>query len=477
MKTESKAPLDAKFAWCQVSKAEAPKRSATERVADFFDVYSFLDEDTARQQAQRCIECPEPTCVEGCPVNNHIPSWMALVAEGRFKEAAQTLQASSCMEEIFSRVCAHPCEPRCILEQRGEAVAINAIERFLNNYAFTHGVADVALPPLNGFKVAVMNAGPCGLTCAYDLARRGYQVTVFDPRPEIGGLLLHGIPAFKMEKAVLERRIELMKKLGVQFCAGVKPGLSPSLAELRSRFDAVFFGAAIGRVKPIDVPGKDLLGVHQGMSFIVQRNVRLPVEAAPIDVTGKRVVVLGGGDVAMDCLRTALRCGAREVLCVYRRDEANLPANPYEFQNAREEGAKFEFLASPVALVGDQDGHVTRVRCVRNQLGAPESDGRPKPLPVPGSEFELPADVVLVAMGFVSEPFPAEGDLATMKLTPDGRVVVDEKLMTSVPGVFAGGTLVRGAAAFLDAVRDARKAAVEIDRFLGARQPGCAASA
>ena len=469
MKQESPPKDEAKFAWNEVPRVDAPKRSATDRISDFYEIYSFLDEETARQQAERCIQCPEPACVEGCPLNNRIPEWLALTAEGRFLEAAQVMQASSCMEDIFSRLCARPCEPRCILEGRTETVAINAIERFLNDYAFAHGAADVALPPLNGFKVAIMNAGPCGLTCAYDLLRRGYAVTVFDHRSYIGGLLVFGIPAYKMEKHVLQQRIAALEKLGVQFRLGVKPGLDPTLTELRSNFDAVFFGAAIGQVKPLDIPGHDLQGVHQGLSFIIQKNVSVPVEMPPIDVKNKRVVVLGGGDIAMDCLRTALRCGAREVLGLYRRDEAHLPASPAEYQNAREEGVRFEFLASPVQLIGNAAGQVATVRCVRTRLGGPDANGRPEPIPVPGSEFDVPADIVLAALGFVSAPLVKNGDLDEIETTPAGLIRVSENLMTNLPGVFAGGTLVRGPSAFLDAVRDARHAAVAIDHFVTSR--------
>jgi glutamate synthase (NADPH) small chain len=468
--------LDARYAWSQVDKVEPPKRSATDRVSDFLDIYTLLDAETARQQAMRCIQCPEPTCVEGCPVNNRIPEWMGLVAEGRFLEASQILQASSCMEEIFSRVCAHPCEPRCILEGRGDPVAINAIERFLHDYGFSHGGVDVTLAPLNGGKVAVMNAGPCGLTCAYDLARNGYAVTVFDHRSEPGGLLAHGIPSFRMEHGLLQRRLDLLKKLGVAFRLGVKPGLEPTLRELRANYDAVFFGAALGQVKPLDFPGAALRGVHQGLAFIMQSSLHAPIEAAPIEVRGKRVVVLGGGDVAMDCLRTALRCAASEVVCLYRRGVAQLSANWNEFQNAREEGARFEFLAWPVALLGDASGAVTAVRCVRTRLAEPEPDGRPRPVPVPGTEFDVPADVVLAALGFISAPFAAEGDLKEIPVNSHGCVIVDENLMTGLPGVFAGGTLVRGAAAFLDAVTDARKAARSIHQYLALRRPGVAAT-
>lgn len=473
MNHESKPNADAKFAWREVGKIEPAKRSATERVSDFFEIYSFLDEETARRQALRCIQCPEPTCVQGCPLNNRIPEWLGLVAEGRFKEASQVLSATSCMEEIYSRLCSHPCEPACILEGQAEPVAINAIERFLHEYGFTHGVMDVTPAPRNGRTVAVMNAGPCGLTCAFDLIRQGYQVTVYDHRQTPGGLLVSGIPSFKMEKSLLERRLALLKKLGANFQLGVKPGVDPSLAQLLAAHDAVFFGAAVGQVKPLDVPGSRGRGVHQGLTFIVQKNVGAPIETDPIEVKDRRVVVLGGGDVAMDCLRTALRLGAAGVTCVYRRAEAHLPANPFEYRNAREEGARFEFQQAPVAILRDPNGEVTHVRCVQTRAGAKEPDGRPLPEMIPGSENDLPADVVLVAMGFVTAPFEASGDLSRIALTPDGRIVVDANLMTCVPGVFAGGTLVRGQSAFLDAVRDARAAARAIHQYLEAKaHPG-----
>jgi len=466
MSHESTTNTDPRYAWRETGKTEPPRRSATERLSDFFEIYSFLDEETARQQAMRCIQCPEPTCVQGCPLNNQIPEWLGLVADGRFREAAHVLSATSCMEEIYSRLCSHPCENACILEGRAEPVAINAIERFLHEYGFTHGVTEVGPVPPNGKKVAVMNAGPCGLTCAFDLVRAGCQVTVFDHRSRPGGLLVNGIPSFKMEKALLERRLALLRKLGVSFQLEVRPGLAPTLAQLLAEYDAVFFGAAVGQVKPLEIPGAHGPGVHQGLTFIAQKNVGAPMDTEPIETAGRHVVVLGGGDIAMDCLRTALRLGAASATCLYRREATHLPANPYEYQNAREEGARFEFQWTPVAVLRNDTGMVTHVRCLKTRPGAPEMDGRPAPEPIPGTERDFPADLVLVAMGFVSAPFQPVGDLSRIALSPDGRVLVDERLMTNVPGVFAGGTLVRGQTAFLDAVRDARAAARFIQEYL-----------
>jgi glutamate synthase (NADPH) small chain len=462
--------VNAKYAWCQVAKAETPKRSAATRVSDFLEVYSLLDEETARQQAMRCIQCPEPACVEGCPVNNFIPAWMSLVAEGRFLEASRVLQTSTCMEDVCSRLCAHPCETRCILDGRGEPVAINAIERFLSDYGLAHGTAEPTPPAPNGRKVAVMNAGPCGLTCAFDLARLGYAVTVFDSRSQAGGALLEGIPSFRMEPEVLQRRLSSLGKLGAQFRLGVKPGVEPTLRELRATYDAVFFGAALGRLKPLGLPGAQLPGVIPGLTFLVQQHAPHASETGPLSLAGKRVVVLGGGNMAIDCLRAALRGGAAQVLGVYRRSEGELTANPEDYQSAREEGARFEFLTAPVAILGTQAGAVRGVRCVRTRLVEPEPDGRPAPVPMPGSEFELAADVVIFAFGFEPAPFAAEGDLNQIPLDASGHIAVDDQLMTGLPGVFAGGTLVRGLSALLESVHDARQAARAIDAYLSGKR-------
>jgi glutamate synthase (NADPH/NADH) small chain len=470
------ADQHSKYAWSLINRATPPKRSAVERVGDFREIYSEFDEATARAQAARCIQCPNALCMTGCPLANRIPEWMAFTAQGLFMEAAALSRTTSNIPEICSRVCPQErlCEGACILNSRTEPVAIGAIERFINEYAFRHGAVEAVQTPANGRKVAVIGSGPGGLACADELARLGYGVTVFEAQPVPGGLLVNGIPAFKLEKHIVERRIELLARRGVEFRLGVRVGWDVSLAGLRDRFDAVFLGIGAQKPKPLDVPGAGLAGIVDALPFLIQKNVASPLMAGePIDVQGKRVAVLGGGDTAMDCLRTALRSGAREAVCLYRRDLANMPGSRKEYANALEEGAQFRFLTNPVGLVGDAAGRVTAVRCVRMELGAPDASGRRSPKPVAGSEFEVPADLVLVAYGFDPVPFPADSDLAQIATDKWGGFKVDENQMTNVPGVFAGGDSVRGPSLVVHAVRDARRAAQGIHRHLsaGSRMP------
>jgi glutamate synthase (NADPH) small chain len=468
------APQPSKYDWSQIHRATPPKRPAAERVGDFREIYSEFDEDTARAQAARCIQCPEALCMTGCPLANRIPEWMALTAQGLFLEAAAVSRSTSNLPEICSRVCPQErlCEGACILNTRTEPVAIGAIERFINEHAFRHGAVEAVLAPPNGRKVAVVGSGPGGLACADELVRLGYGVTVFEAQPVPGGLLVNGIPAFKLEKRVVERRIDLLARRGVEFRLGVRVGRDVSLAGLRARFDAVFLGIGAQQPKPFDVPGADLAGLADALPFLIQKNVDSPLMAGePIDVQGKRVAVLGGGDTAMDCLRTALRCGAREAVCLYRRDLANMPGSRKEYANALEEGAQFRFLTNPVALLGDAAGRVATVRCVRMELGPPDASGRRSPKAVAGSEFDVPADLVIVAYGFDPVPFPADSDLAPIATDRWGGFRIDENQMTSEPGVFAGGDSVRGPSLVVHAVRDARKAAQGIHRWLGTHRP------
>src|ERR1043166_6917935 len=460
-KNKSAMPLNSdpnwksKHAWCMVPRETPPKRSAVERVADFLEIYSTYDEATARAQASRCIQCPEPLCRTGCPLANRIPEWLALTAEGHFLEAAAISCAPSNMPELCSRVC--PQERLC------EGA------RILNEYAFNHEAMNATPAAPNGFSAGVIGSGPGGMACADELAKLGYAVTIFEAQGLPGGLLVNGIPAFKLEKTIVARRMDILRKRGVKFRLGVKVGWDLSLGALRREFDAVFLGIGAQQAKPLDVPGADLQGIHQGLPFLIQKNVDLPTDFPPIEVQGKRVVVLGGGDTAMDCLRTAVRCGAIESICLYRRDLENMPGSRKEYANALEEGAKFQFLTNPIALLGDDSGHVRKVRCQRMELGASDASGRRKPRAVAGSEFELAADLVLVAYGFDPVPFPPESDLGQVAVNDWGAVVVDGNQMTSVPGVFAGGDLVRGPSLVVHAVRDGRKAAAAIHRFLSSQ--------
>ncbi len=458
-----------KYAWFKIGRASPPKRDVAERVGDFREVYGDFDEATARAQALRCIQCPTPGCVQACPLHNRIPEWLALTAQGQFLEAAAVSRSTSNMPEICSRVCPQErlCEGSCILNARNEAVAIGAVERFINEYAFRHAPPELVQAPPNGRRVAVIGSGPGGLACADELAKLGYGVVVLESLLIPGGLLVNGIPAFKLEKRVVDRRLDLLARRGVEFRLGVKVGWEVTLTELRAEFDAVFLAFGAQRPKPLELPGKELRGIVDALPFLVQENVDSPLVDGPrIEVAGRRVVVLGGGDTAMDCLRTALRGGAREVTCLYRRDFANMPGSRKEYANAVEEGARFVFLANPLEIVGNGDGAVVEVRCTRMELGAPDASGRRKPRPVPDSEFAVAADVVLVAYGFDPVTFPAGSGFDRLEVDEWDGLKVDADQMTNVPGVFAGGDAVRGPSLVVHAVRDGRKAAAGIHRVL-----------
>jgi glutamate synthase (NADPH) small chain len=460
-----------KHNWRYVARETPPKRNATERICDFDEIYGLLDEATARAQASRCINCSDPGCVaNGCPLANRIPEWLALTAEGRFLEAAALSRATSNMPEICSRVCPQDrlCESACILNARSEPVSIGAIEKFINEYAFAHEELDAAVAPPNGFTVAVIGSGPGGMACADELAKLGYAVTIFEAQTRPGGLLVNGIPSFKLEKKIVERRFDLLRRRGVAVRCGVTVGRDISLASLREKFDAIYLAIGAQKPKELDIPGGDLRGVFHALPFLIQKNVGTFDELS-IDVRGKRVAVLGGGDTAMDCLRTAIRCGAHEAICIYRRDLENMPGSRREYINATEEGAQFMFLTNAVSLSGNTAGEVCEGRCIRMELGEPDAKGRRKPRPIPGSEFNLPFEVVLIAYGFDPVPIFAAGNSDKIEVNKWSGVIVDENQMTSVPGVFAGGDLVRGPDLVVRAVRDSRKAAAGIHKYLSSK--------
>jgi glutamate synthase (NADPH) small chain len=479
MNTDQTIESGGQFAWREVARTEPPKRSATDRVADFLEVYSNLDEEGAREQAARCVQCPNPTCVTGCPMANRIPEWLALTAEGHFLEAAELVVMGSSMPEIFSRICTQErqCEANCVLGGPSEPVAIGAIEKFLQDFALRAGIFAAPTKPPNGFKVVVVGSGPGGLVCAEDLLRLGYAVTVIEAHAVPGGLLISGMPAFKLAKSVVERRIELMRQRGAEFRLGVKVCEDVPMADLVAEFDAVFLGIGARQARPLNIPGANLRGVHQGVPFIVHHGAGLSEDAQPIEARDKRVVVLGGGDTAMDCLRTAIRCHAKDALCLYRRDEASMPATRKHYRNAIEEGARFQFEVTPVAVLGDAEGRVVGVRCVRTRMPSSSQEGRSGPPGVvPGSAFDVPADLVLVAYGFDRAPCPMDSDCAGLLHKVTGEVVVDENRMTCIPGVFAGGDLVHEPGRLVDTVRDARRAASAIDAYLSGRSPKSAAT-
>ena len=460
-----------KHNWRYIARETPPKRAPSERVCDFDEIYGLFDEATVRAQASRCINCADPQCVKnGCPLMNRIPEWLALTADGRFLEAAALSRSTSNMPEICSRICPQDrlCESACILNARSEPVAIGAVEKFINEYAFAHEALDAGVAPSNGLKVAIVGSGPGGMACADELSKLGYAVTIFEAQTRPGGLLVNGIPSFKLEKRVVDRRFELLRRRGVAVRCGVTVGRDIPLSNLRENFDAMYLAIGAQKPKELEIPGADLRGVFHALPFLIQKNLETSDEL-PIEVRGKRVAVLGGGDTAMDCLRTAIRSGAHEAVCIYRRDLENMPGSRREYLNAVEEGAEFMFLTNAISLSGNAAGEVCEARCLRMELGEPDAKGRRKPRPIQGSEFNLPIDIVLIAYGFDPVPIFAAGNSDKIEVNKWSGVIVDDNQMTSVPGVFAGGDLVRGPDLVVRAVRDSRKAAAGIHKYLSSQ--------
>ena len=459
-----------KYAWRDVARAEMPKRKVGDRIYDFRTTYQTYDATTASEQAGRCIQCPNPPCVEACPLGTPIPDLMRLTADGHFREAAELLLENESMPELFAHICAGErlCEAVCVLADKSDPVPVNFIGRFLLDYGWNNGVFESPIEAPTGRRVAVVGAGLCGLVAADELSRRGHEVTVFDACRKPGGRLVNGLPGFRVDRDLIEKRVGLLAQRGVRFRTGMICGRDLKLGELRRDFDVVFFG--LGRANPIrlDIPGAKLHGVRQAYPFVLRNTSDAKLETPPVSVHGRRVVVLGGGETAVDALRVAIRCGASNVVCLYRRDRADMPASPSEVANAEEEGARFLFFTQATAMIGNAAGDVTHLRCVRTAPGEVDASGRRNVVAVPGSEFEMPADVVLVAYGFEAPKLTQVDEFAQLRVDGGGRLAVDERMMTNIPGVFAGGSVVRGPVPLFDVVRDAHNAAMAINHYLSA---------
>ena len=463
------------FQFIQVERRDPAKKPAAERIREFREIYGQFDPEQAAQQADRCLACGNPYCEWKCPVHNYIPNWLKLVAEGNLELAAELSHRTNSLPEICGRVCPQDrlCEGACTLNDGFGAVTIGAIEKFISDTAFERGWRpDMSQVQDTGKQVAVIGAGPAGLGCADVLVRNGVKPVVYDRYPEIGGLLTFGIPEFKLEKSVVRRRREIMEGMGVEFVLDTEVGRDISMAALLERYDAVFLGMGTYTYMKGGFPGEDLPGVYEALPYLVS-NVRrcLGLEQDPaefIDMKGRRVVVLGGGDTAMDCNRTAIRQGAASVTCAYRRDEANMPGSRREVANAKEEGVQFLWNRQPVEIVGTAG--VEGVKVVTTRLGEPDERGRRKPEPVPGSEEIIPADRVIIAFGFRPSPAPWFEDLG-IETDERGRVRApadqDCPHQTTHPKVFAGGDMVRGSDLVVTAVYEGRRAAEGILSYLG----------
>ena len=459
----------------EVPRKDPEKESADQRVTHYREIYGHYDGASAAAQAGRCLDCGNPYCEWKCPVHNYIPNWLKLIEAGKLFEAAELSHQTNSLPEICGRVCPQDrlCEGACTLHDANGAVTIGSIEKYITDEAVAQGWRpDMSNVEDTGKRVGIVGAGPAGLAAADVLARNGIRSVVFDAYPEIGGLLTYGIPPFKLEKHIVQTRRSILEGMGVQFILNTRIGEDKPFRELLDEFDAVFLGMGTYEYVKGGFPGEDLPGVYDALPFLVgnvYRELGHDESAAPyIDLEGRNVVVLGGGDTGMDCNRTAIRQGAASVTCAYRRDEENMPGSRREVANSKEEGVVFLFNRQPLEILGDENG-VTGVKVIETKMGAPGSDGRRRPEPIAGSETVLPADAVVIAFGFRPDPpeWFSDFDIDTLD---SGRVLVKSMgavpYQTSNPKVFAGGDMVRGSDLVVTAVHEGREAARGIAKFL-----------
>jgi glutamate synthase (NADPH/NADH) small chain len=447
-----------------------PEQPAEERVHNFAEVTYGYTPEMAVAEAIRCLQCARPTCMQGCPVNIDIPRFLAHIANGEFQPAVDVIKQTNCLPAITGRVCPQEtqCEGVCVLAKKYEPVAIGRLERFVADWEAKQG-ALLPPPPAapTGKKVAVVGAGPAGLTAAADLARLGCRVTVFEALHEAGGVLTYGIPEFRLPKGIVRREVEYVTSLGVEVQKDFVVGMAATVDELLEEYDAVFLGTGAGLPWFLGLPGENLGGVYSANEYLTRANLMkaylFPKYDTPIAI-GERVITIGGGNTAMDAARTALRLGAKESVIVYRRSRAELPARAEEVHHAEQEGVQFHFLTTPLAFHG-RDGRVETLECLQNELGEPDASGRRKPVPIEGSNYHIPADVMIIAIG--QSPSPIITKTTQLDLGKGGIVVVDQATMkTSKKGVFAAGDIVTGGATVILAMGQAKIAAKAIDEYL-----------
>jgi len=477
--SKQKRPKVDRKARLQIPPNNVKKRPPAERVKDFEEIYPFFyDLETAKIEAQRCIQCPGAPCTKACPIHNDIPGAFWLLEHGDLIGAANKFRETSIMPEVCGRICPQEnlCEGSCVVGKKNVPVHIGKLEAYVADYQRTN----FGLPPKEvaapvGQKIAVVGAGPAGLEVAEEMSSRGYAVTVFDSWPEPGGLLFYGIPNFKLDKEIVTTKIALLKNMGVTFVGNTKVGEDVTIDELLSDgYDAVFLGIGAPVCASQNVPGEDLKGIYYATDYLVRGNLSpelLPEQQRTPLVVGKRVAVIGGGDTAMDCVRTSIRLpGVETVTCVYRRTETEMPGRAEERSNAKEEGVQFEFLTVPVKYIGNDDGWVTAMECMRMELGEPDSSGRRRPIAIEGSNFIQEVDTMILSLGYWPDPALGEKteNLQTHKW---GLFVVDEETgATSRDGVFAGGDAVRGADLVVTALASAKIAVNGMDAYLKAKR-------
>ena len=454
-----------------MTKLPMPEQDPKVRARNFEEVSYGYTEEMAVEEAQRCLHCKHMPCVSGCPVNVQIPKFIQLIAEHKFADACAAIKETSALPAVCGRVCPQEtqCEAKCVRGIKGEPVAIGRLERFAADWDMKNGKNEVVKPESNGHKVAVIGAGPAGLTCAGDLAKKGYEVTIFEAFHKAGGVLVYGIPEFRLPKAIVQKEVEGLEKMGVKVMTDMVIGKVLSIDELMDDmgFEAVFIGSGAGLPMFMGIEGEDLVGVSSANEFLTRINLMKAYREdydTPIR-KGKNVAVVGGGNVAMDAARSAMRLGAEHVYIIYRRSEAELPARREEVHHAKEEGIEFVLLTNPVKIHGDENANVKSIECIKMELGEPDASGRRRPIPVEGSNFEIPVDTVIMSLGTSPNPLirtTTEGLEANKK----GCLVADEHMATTREGVYAGGDAVTGAATVILAMGAGKTAAASIDEYI-----------
>ena len=461
-----------------IPRQPMPEQPPLIRNRNFNEVNLGYDAETAVREAQRCLDCPRPTCIDGCPVSIKIPDFIRLIVARDFLGAARKIKEDNLLPSVCGRVCPQEeqCEKTCVLKGKFEPVSIGRLERFVADYERQHGQAQIAVSATrNAKKIAIVGSGPSGLACASDLVQWGYDVTIFEALHEFGGVLIYGIPEFRLPKAILKYEIENLRCMGVRFEANFIVGKTMTVDELLgpAGFVAVFLGVGAGLPWFMNIPGENLMGVYSANEFLTRVNLmrayEFPEADTPIRI-GKKVVVVGGGNTAMDAVRTAKRLGAESATIVYRRSEVEMPARIEEVHHAKEEGIIFQTLTNPVEFIADEQGWVKTARCLQMGLGEPGADGRRRPIPIQGSEFDIPADLVVMAIGNGSNPLISR-TTADLQCNKWGNIIVSDKNgRTSKRGVFAGGDIVSGGATVILAMGAGRDAARSIDEFIKTNQ-------
>jgi len=458
----------------QKTKHQMPEQKPKERIKNFNEVPFGYDQKTAIEESKRCLQCKNRPCVEGCPVEIDIPDFIKQIAEGKIDKAVEVLKSKTSLPAVCGRVCPYEnqCEGKCTLLKIGEPVAIGRLERFLADYERKKEIKIPNIAKSTGKKVAVVGAGPAGLTCAGDLAKMGHKVTVFEALHDPGGVLMYGIPEFRLPKEIVKAEVNYISKLGVDINYDVVVGKTITVDELMNEFDAVFIGTGAGLPRWLRIPGENLDGVYSANEFLTRVNMMraydFPNYDTPVKI-GKIVATFGAGNVAMDCARTSLRLGAEKSYIIYRRSEKEMPARIEEIHHAEEEGVIFELLTNPVKFIGDEKGILKEVECLKMELGEPDESGRRRPVPIKDSNFKIKIDTALVAIGQSPNPL-IPSNVKGLKIGKHGNIETDQNGRTNIPGIFAGGDIATGAATVILAMGAGKKAARAIDQYIKSKK-------